>query len=53
MTCLIIVTCALNIVYLRRQNRKKAERREATGGVVDASTWNSEGDAHPHYIYTL
>ncbi|GJN91222.1 hypothetical protein Rhopal_004240-T1 [Rhodotorula paludigena] len=53
MTCLIVVTCALNIVYLRRQNRKKAERREATGGVVDASTWNSEGDAHPHYIYTL
>lgn len=52
MTAMIIVFCVLNLAYLRYANRKKAERRAEQGGVIDTSTWHTEGDRHPHFIYS-
>lgn len=52
MTILIIVACTLNLLYLRRENRKKIERRDAGQSSLDAATWASEGDRHAHFVYS-
>ncbi|GAA5861034.1 hypothetical protein JCM1840_003058 [Sporobolomyces johnsonii] len=52
MSILTGVFAALNLVYLRRANRKKAERREQDGGKIDAASWAVEGDRHPHFVYS-
>ncbi|BGP49005.1 hypothetical protein JCM10450v2_004884 [Rhodotorula kratochvilovae] len=52
MIVMIIVFCSLNLLYLRWANAKKAERRAAAGGQIDASTWSAEGDRHPHFVYS-
>ncbi|GAA5966519.1 hypothetical protein JCM8115_002703 [Rhodotorula mucilaginosa] len=52
MTVLIIVASTLNLLYLRRENRKKAERRAAGQSSLDAASWAAEGDKHAHFIYS-
>lgn len=52
MTVLIIVASSLNLLYLRHENRKKAERRAAGQSSLDAASWATEGDKHAHFIYS-
>ncbi|GAA6009332.1 hypothetical protein JCM10207_004353 [Rhodosporidiobolus poonsookiae] len=55
MNVLIIVFCVLNLLYLRRENAKKAVQRaldEKEGKEVDPEEWRILGDRHAHYIYS-
>ncbi|GAA5988051.1 hypothetical protein JCM10908_002043 [Rhodotorula pacifica] len=52
MTILIVVACSLNLLYLRRENRKKAERRNTGQSSLDAASWAAEGDRHAHFVYS-
>lgn len=54
-TIIIIVFCSLNLLYLRRENRKKASQRdedERTGKGIDPAEWAEQGDRHAHYVYS-
>lgn len=53
MTVSVAVAAALNLVYLRRENAKKAELREANGGEIDAASWKEKGDRHEHFVYSM
>lgn len=52
MTILIIVASTANLVYLRRENRRKAAVRASGKSDIDAASWATEGDRHAHYIYS-
>ncbi|GAA5926298.1 hypothetical protein JCM10213_007425 [Rhodosporidiobolus nylandii] len=51
----IIVFCALNLLYLKHANAKKAairEQNEREGKQIDAKEWHEKGDTHENFIYT-
>jgi hypothetical protein len=53
-TVIIIVFCTLNLLYLKRENAKKAVKRdedEREGREIDPEEWQRLGDKHPHYVY--
>ncbi|GAA5975345.1 hypothetical protein JCM11641_005946 [Rhodosporidiobolus odoratus] len=55
LTVMIIVFCGINLLYLRRENRLKAEQRaedERLGKGIVASEWHEKGDWHQNYVYT-
>ncbi|BGO92174.1 hypothetical protein NBRC10512v2_004440 [Rhodotorula toruloides] len=53
MTLVVALFAFLNLLYLRRENAKKAELREANGGEVDAESWREKGDRHEHFVYSM
>ncbi|GAA5891780.1 hypothetical protein JCM6882_006205 [Rhodosporidiobolus microsporus] len=56
MTVLIIVFCALNLLYLSRENKKKAAQRdidEASSKEIEPAEWQALGDKHAHFVYSL
>ncbi|BGP00241.1 hypothetical protein JCM10021v2_003922 [Rhodotorula toruloides] len=53
MTLVVALFASLNLLYLRRENAKKALLREANGGEVDAESWREKGDRHEHFVYSM
>jgi hypothetical protein len=52
--CIIVTFSNFNLLYLRHENAKKANKRdkdEREGREIDPEEWQRLGDKHPHYIY--
>ncbi|GAA6032537.1 hypothetical protein JCM8097_004805 [Rhodosporidiobolus ruineniae] len=56
MTCMIILFCTINLVYLRHVNAKKALQRaedEKYGKhEISGQEWAEQGDKHAHFVYS-
>lgn len=56
MVCVMIVGCAVQMLWLFRKNAEKRDRPEAllkgTEGQSEEEVWAELGDKHPRYRYT-